>query len=193
MADTDSTDKPARRTSTGSRPAVRAARTRRRKLPGFFTVVGPPIALTGGVVLVAALHSALGLPLGALWAAEVWGLAKTCIVASLSLAGFGGYVHRTNRQAWEDAEQDEQGGRDGHGHDDGHDDGRDGQGGGGGAPPSPTIRPSTGRHSAIAVTDTIRRRRKGRLTPVSNELPGAEDARQDGPRARHAGVGGPRC
>ena len=155
------TDKPARRPTTGSRPAL-ARPPRRRKPPGFLLVVAPPLALTVGVVAVAALHSALGLPLGAAWAAEVWGLAKTFLVASLSLAGFGGYVHRNNRQAWELA-----------------------QGGQGQLPPDAdghSLSASRARATfAPGVTDTIRRRRTGRLTPVANES--SQDDAEDAPQA----------
>ena len=170
------TDKPARRVTTGSRPAL-ARPPRRRKPPGFLLVVAPPLALTVGVVGVAALHSALGLPLGAAWAAEVWGLVKTSLVISLSLTGFGGYVHRNNRQAWELAQEEAE-------HRRPSDD----------APPAsaPAARralPAV--HIRGSDADTIRRRRTGRLTPVANESPldDAEDAPQADAPPRQTGSG----
>lgn len=71
----------------------------------------PPLVLTAGVVGVAAIHGALGAPLGPAWAAEVWGLAKTAITAMLALSGAGAYIHGNNRRAWTMAMEEDDGAR----------------------------------------------------------------------------------
>jgi hypothetical protein len=72
--------------------------------PTALLLFGPPLILCAGVVLVAALHHALGAPLGAEWAAEVWSLAKTAIIATTVYTPFAAYVRRNNEaavRAWE--------------------------------------------------------------------------------------------
>lgn len=128
-----------------------------------------------GVVAVAALHGALGSPLGATWAAEVWDLAKTAITAMLAVTGFGAYAHTNNRRAWELAEADEARR----------------------TPPlplppasAPTARTPT---SSRLTSAAMRQRRTGRLTPVESLTADAQVARAVEVTDRHAGDrGGPR-
>lgn len=69
------------------------------RAPGALVLFGGPLAICAGVVLVGALHAALGLPLGEAWAAEVWSLAKTAITATMVYVPFAGYVRRHNAAA----------------------------------------------------------------------------------------------
>lgn len=78
---------------------TRAALERTPRPPGLFALFGPPILLLVSVVLVAALHAALGLPLGPAFAGEVWSLAKTLLVGGVAYSGFGVYVYRHNKAA----------------------------------------------------------------------------------------------
>lgn len=64
--------------------------------PGSLLLYGFPLALCFGVVLVGALHAALGMPLGEAWAGEVWSLAKTAITATMVYTPFAAYVQRKN-------------------------------------------------------------------------------------------------
>lgn len=126
----------------------------------------PSLLLTLGTVGVAAVHAGLGSPLGPAFAAEIWALAKTFVAASLALGGAGGYVHVNNRRAWAAV------------------------GDGEAAHPTPT--PATALpppHRALrpsAITDTIRRRRTGRLRTVTDE----GDAGDKGDTPRQAGGNG---
>src|SRR5690606_20855789 len=62
--------------------------------PSALLVIGPAFAVLVGLVLVGALHSALGSPLGEAWAVEVWSMAKTMIFPTIVAASFGVYVSR---------------------------------------------------------------------------------------------------
>lgn len=67
--------------------------------PTAIVLFGPPLGICLGVVLVAAIHSALGNPLGPAWAAEVWEMAKMSIVPTIAATAFGAYVRRQNEHA----------------------------------------------------------------------------------------------
>lgn len=123
----------------------------------------------------AAVHAQLGSPLGPAFAAEVWGLAKTFIAASIALSSVGGFVVANNRRAWAAVGGSEHGKE--------HDDHPSAPVQ---LPPPPAPRATTGRHPL--VTDTMRKRRTGRLTPVTD----ARDAVAPEPTPRQAGTGGPR-
>lgn len=66
------------------------------RVPTAWVLFAPPLAICIFVVLLAALHSALGSPLGPAFAAEVWELAKMSIVPTLAATAFGAYVRRQN-------------------------------------------------------------------------------------------------
>lgn len=68
--------------------------------PSAWLIFAPPLAICVGVVLVAALHSAVGSPLGVEWAAEVWDMARMAILPTIACTSFGVYVHRNNERAW---------------------------------------------------------------------------------------------
>lgn len=130
------------------------------------------------------MHASLGSPLGPAFAAEVWALAKTFVAASLALGGFGGFVVANNRRAWDALDEAADGDAD---------DAHGGQGHLPLPPPRPITsranpaRPATGRQGVV-VTDTVRKRRTGRLTPVETlpalppgpPEPGAAVVRKDG-------------
>lgn len=73
--------------------------------PSPWLVLAPPFGIVVGVVLVAALHDALGSPLGAAFAAEVWGLGKMFIAPAIATTAFGVYVVRNNERAWRERER----------------------------------------------------------------------------------------
>jgi hypothetical protein len=155
---------------------------------------------------VAAVHTAVGSPLGPTFAAEVWSLAKTFVAVSLTYSGFGGFVVANNRRAW--AALDEHGVDAENGDACGDARGRQAQGELDFEVTLPPPRPitsrtnparvATGRH-AVVTTDALRRRRTGRLTPVAPPPPpeaqpappeaptvnehGQADGRKDGPTA----------
>lgn len=68
--------------------------------PSAWRLFGPPLGLCACVVLVAALHSLVGKPLGEQWAAEVWEMAKMAIWPTVAATGVGWYIHRNNAAAW---------------------------------------------------------------------------------------------
>lgn len=144
---------------------VARRRAPRRGPPSPLLLFLPSFLLTLGAVVTAAVHASLGAPLGPAFAAEVWSLAKTFVAASLALGGFGGYVAVNNRRAWRALEEED-------------------------ARPAP--RPVTaGRNARPLVTDTVRARRTGRLTPVDDPDGERADVAGDGrPPPRHAGGGG---
>lgn len=160
-------------------PTRRRAPARRKGPPSSLLIFLPPLIITAGTVGVAAAHTALGSPLGPSFAAEVWSLAKTFVAVSLTYSGFSGFVVANNRRAWDALDEAA--------------DGDESL-----PPPRPITsrsnpaRPTTGRLPALA-TDTMRRRRTGRLTPVeslaepdshspvlTSAPPGAAAVRKDG-------------
>ena len=154
----------ATRTDNRRRPS-----SRRRGPPSPLLLFLPPLLITAGTVAVAAVHATVGAPLGPAFAAEVWALAKTFVAASLALGGFSGYVHANNRRAWAalDAAPQDPGARGGFERLPGA--------------PRPITTRATG--SVPAVTDTMRRRRTGRLTPVANDVPPGDADVADAPEA----------
>ncbi len=67
--------------------------------PSMLLMVGLPMGMCLAVVVVAWTHTALGSPLGPAWGAEVWGLAKAGIWATLGSAAFGAWARRQNERA----------------------------------------------------------------------------------------------
>lgn len=70
--------------------------TRRPRVPSPWIVIGPAFLVLVGVVLVGALHAALGHPLGETFALQVWDLARQMLFPTLVAASFGVYVTRQN-------------------------------------------------------------------------------------------------
>lgn len=62
--------------------------------PSPMLVIGPAFVVLVGLVLVGALHTALGSPLGDAWAMEVWSMTKSMIFPTIVAASFGVYVTR---------------------------------------------------------------------------------------------------
>jgi hypothetical protein len=61
--------------------------------PSSGLVIVLPIALgLAALVLVAALHAALGAPLGVAWGQEVWSLVKAAVWPTIACASIGAYV-----------------------------------------------------------------------------------------------------
>lgn len=57
-------------------------------------MIGPAFVVLVGLVLVGALHTWLGSPLGEEWAMEVWSATKSMIFPTIVAASFGVYVSR---------------------------------------------------------------------------------------------------
>lgn len=64
--------------------------------PSALLLFGPPLLLCTGVVLLAALHAWLGMPLGAEWAAKLWSMAEMAIVPTIAATAFGAWARRQN-------------------------------------------------------------------------------------------------
>ncbi|HEY8375488.1 MAG TPA: hypothetical protein VIK91_03320 [Nannocystis sp.] len=65
-----------------------------RHRPSALLVIGPAFVVLVGLVLVGALHTWLGSPLGEEWAMEVWSATKSMIFPTIVAASFGVYVSR---------------------------------------------------------------------------------------------------
>lgn len=76
------------------------------KPPGLFLMVGVPLLVTGGVVGLAAIHHALGDPLGPRWAADLWDMVRSTVSMWLFYGPFTLYVQRKNAAAALDAGDD---------------------------------------------------------------------------------------
>lgn len=59
-------------------------------------MVGVPLLVTGGVVGLAALHHAIGSPLGPKWAADLWDMVRSTVSMWLFYGPFTVYVQRRN-------------------------------------------------------------------------------------------------
>lgn len=62
-------------------------------------MVGMPLVATAGVVGLAAIHHALGDPLGPKWAADLWDMVRGTLSAWLFYGPFIGFVQRRNAEA----------------------------------------------------------------------------------------------
>jgi hypothetical protein len=62
-------------------------------------MVGVPLLVTAGVVGLAAVHHAIGDPLGPKWAADLWDMVRSTVSMWLFYGPFTVYVQRRNAQA----------------------------------------------------------------------------------------------
>jgi hypothetical protein len=67
--------------------------------PGLFLMAGVPMLVTAGVVGLAAVHHAIGDPLGPKWAADLWDMVRSTVSMWLFYGPFTVYVQRRNAQA----------------------------------------------------------------------------------------------
>lgn len=70
-----------------------------RRSPSALAIVVPILLGVTGLMLVAALHAALGAPFGPAWAAELWDMAKAAIWPTVVAISAGVYVHRNTTRA----------------------------------------------------------------------------------------------
>lgn len=102
-------DGASRSTSTGKRRATRAKRRtapvqtlpvpRREKSPTILGMVVGPLLATAGVVALAAVHTALGSPLGPKWGADLWEMVRSVLGLWVLYGPFTVYVQRRNAAA----------------------------------------------------------------------------------------------
>jgi hypothetical protein len=64
--------------------------------PSAWVLFAPPLVIFFIVVLLAALHTFLGSPLGSAWNAELWETVKVWIAPTIAATAFGAYVRRQN-------------------------------------------------------------------------------------------------
>lgn len=91
---------------TGPQRALPPALPDAPRPPGLFLMVGVPLLVTGGVVGLAAIHHALGDPLGPRWAADLWDMVRSTVSMWLFYGPFTLYVQRKNAAAALDAGDD---------------------------------------------------------------------------------------